>query len=212
VSKTTNREYPSRKKLEILIQKLIYPKEYNNDLEQYMTDPHVASMLVYIAFQSGDIEGKTVADLGCGNGILAFGAAIMGARHVYAMDSDVSMAALCKENCKGLPVTVEASDIITYSKKVDTVLMNPPFGSVRKHADLPFIMAAATHSSTIYSIHNMKTRAFIEKEYNNIGDIFFQAKVLISVPRIYAHHKDNARDLEALIIGLRVKDPANKPN
>lgn len=212
MSKTTNREVPSRKKLEILIQKLAYPVDYNNDLEQYLTDPHVASMLVYQAFQNGDIEGKTVADLGCGNGILAFSAATMGARHVYAIDSDISMAALCETNCKGLPVTVEASDITTFSKKVDTVLMNPPFGSVRKHADLPFIMAAAAHGSTIYAIHNMKTRDFVEREYNKFGDIFFQAKVLISIPRIYAHHKDKVREMEALIIGLRVRTPSKKPN
>ena len=210
MSRTTNREYPSRKKLEILIQKLAYPKDYKNDLEQYLTDSHVASMLVYLAFQNGDIEGKTVADLGCGSGVLAFGAAVMGASHVYAIDSDLSMTTLCKENCKGLPVTVETSDITTFSRKVDTMLMNPPFGSVRKHADLPFIMTAAAHASTIYSIHNMKTRDFIEKQYDEIGDIFFRAKVLISVPMIYAHHKEKLHDMEALIIALRVRTPAKK--
>ena len=212
MSRTTNREYPSRKKLEILIQKLAYPKYYKNDLEQYLTDSHVASMLVYLAFQNGDIEGKTVADLGCGSGVLAFGAAVMGASHVYAIDSDLSMTTLCKENCKDLPVTVETSDITTFSRKVDTMLMNPPFGSVRKHADLPFIMTAAAHASTIYSIHNMKTRDFIEKQYDEIGDIFFRAKVLISVPRIYAHHKENLHDMEALIIALRVRTQSKKPN
>ena len=212
MSKTTNREYPSRKKLEILIQKLAYPSVYDNDLEQYLTDSHVASMLVYLAFQNGDIQEKTVADLGCGNGVLAFGAAIMGARHVYAIDSDLSMTTLCKENCKGLPVTIETSDITTFSRKVDTVLMNPPFGSVKKHADLPFIMTAAAHASTIYSIHNMKTKDFVERQYDEIGDIFFRAKVLISVPRIYAHHKENLHDMEALIIALRVETQAKKPN
>ena len=121
MSRTTNREYPSRKKLEILIQKLAYPKYYNNDLEQYFTDSHVASMLVYLAFQNGDIQEKTVADLGCGNGVLAFGAAVMGASHVYAIDSDLSMTTLCKENCKGLPVTVETSDITTFSRKMSPI-------------------------------------------------------------------------------------------
>ena len=52
----------------------------------------------------------------------------------------------------------------------------------------------------------------IEKQYDEIGDIFFRAKVLISVPRIYAHHKENLHDMEALIIALRVKTKAKKPN
>ena len=210
MSRTTNKEYPGRKKLEILLQKLAFPSEYNNDLEQYLTDPHVASMLVYQAFQNGDIEGKTVADLGCGNGLLAFGSAIMGAKHVYALDSDQSMTDLCEVNCRGLPVSVYRSDISAFDTRVDTILMNPPFGSVRKHADLPFIRTAARYGSVIYSIHNMKTREFVERQYSDIGDIFFQAKVLISVPRIYAHHKYPSRDMEALIIGSKVKIRSEK--
>ncbi len=196
----------------MMIQGLSYPTSYNNDLEQYLTDPHVASMLIYQAYQYGDIEGKTVADLGCGNGVLAYAAAIMGAKHVFAIDSDLEMTRLCEINCMRLPISILNAEVTEFNLKVDTVIMNPPFGSVRKHADLPFIETAATYGSTIYAIHNMKTREYVEKYYKAIGDVFLRAKVLISVPRIYSHHREEAREIEAIMLALRVKDQAKKPN
>lgn len=212
MSKIISKDYPSRKKLEMLIQDLSNPSSYNNDLEQYLTDPHVASMLIYQAYQNGDIEGKTVADLGCGNGVLAYGAAVMGAKLVYAIDADPEMTKICGINCGGLQISIVNSDVTAFNTKVDTVLMNPPFGSVRKHADLPFIEAAASCASTIYAIHNIKTRDFIEEHYNAIGEIFMRAKVLISVPRIYPHHREEFREMEGIMFALRVRDKAKKPN
>ncbi len=58
-------------------------------LEQYPTRPHVAACLLHTAeatFQ--DLEGREVADLGCGCGILSLGAALMGADCVTGFDLD----------------------------------------------------------------------------------------------------------------------------
>ncbi len=49
-------------------------------LEQYNTSAHIAARMVFAAETSyGDLDGKVVADFGCGTGMLAIGAAIMGA-------------------------------------------------------------------------------------------------------------------------------------
>jgi predicted RNA methylase len=48
--------------------------------------------------------------------------------------------------------------------EADTVIMNPPFGTRRKGADMDFLRAAcsiARHS--IYSLHKSSTRAHIQK-------------------------------------------------
>lgn len=37
---------------------------------------------------NGQLEGKTVIDYGCGSGILAIGAALLGAKHVICVDND----------------------------------------------------------------------------------------------------------------------------
>jgi ribosomal protein L11 methyltransferase len=38
--------------------------------------------------QPGDTEGLTIADVGCGSGILSIGAILLGAKKVYAVDTD----------------------------------------------------------------------------------------------------------------------------
>ena len=57
-------------------------------LEQYQTPAHLAARLLYHALMKGDIEGKNVCDLGCGTGMLAIGAALLGAGSVKGVDSD----------------------------------------------------------------------------------------------------------------------------
>ena len=49
-------------------------------LEQYKTSSHLAAhMLFTIQDAYGEIEGKTIADFGCGTGILAIGSQVLGA-------------------------------------------------------------------------------------------------------------------------------------
>jgi hypothetical protein len=49
-------------------------------LEQYPTQPHIASRVIYTAATAyDDIENRMVADFGCGCGVLSIGAAAMGA-------------------------------------------------------------------------------------------------------------------------------------
>ena len=53
-------------------------KDPNPDLEQYATPVDIAAEIVNKANSRGHLSGK-VADLGCGTGRLAIGAAILGA-------------------------------------------------------------------------------------------------------------------------------------
>ena len=53
-------------------------------LEQYETPAHIASRMVHtIEASFGDLQGKAVADLGCGCGMLTVGAALMGSGITY---------------------------------------------------------------------------------------------------------------------------------
>ena len=58
------------------------------ELEQYPTPPDIAAHMLLAAAEEGDIEGKLIADLGCGGGVLGIGAALLGAEHVLAVDLD----------------------------------------------------------------------------------------------------------------------------
>ena len=67
----------------------------------------LAARLLYDAFMNDDIEGKRVADLGCGTGILAIGAALLGARTVRAVDLDPAAVRIAGKNAALLGVDVE---------------------------------------------------------------------------------------------------------
>ena len=43
---------------------------------------------------------QTIADIGCGSGILALGSVMLGARKVYAVDTDALATKTCRSNCQ----------------------------------------------------------------------------------------------------------------
>jgi len=52
------------------------------ELEQYTTTSYIAASILHTAqFVYGDIKDKSVADLGCGSGVLCIGAALLEARY-----------------------------------------------------------------------------------------------------------------------------------
>ena len=54
--------------------------------------------MLLAAAEEGDIEGKLIADLGCGGGVLGIGAALLGAEHVLAVDLDPAALEVAAEN------------------------------------------------------------------------------------------------------------------
>ena len=71
----------SKKDLEIILSTLKGFERPKPELEQYTTPSSLAAELLWQAYIDGNIEGKIVVDLGCGTGILALGAAILGAKN-----------------------------------------------------------------------------------------------------------------------------------
>ena len=47
-----------------------------------------------------DAENQTIADIGCGSGILSLGSILLGAKKVYAVDTDSLAAKTCRSNCQ----------------------------------------------------------------------------------------------------------------
>jgi len=132
--------------------------------EQYSTPATVAAELLHFAFMKGDII-DTVYDLGCGSGILAIGAKLLGAEKVIGFDDDTDVLEIARANAKRLDVDVEfiCSDISSVSGKAHAVVMNPPFGAQVRGSDRPFLRKALEVSSVVYSIHNAGSTEFIKK-------------------------------------------------
>jgi len=68
------------RKLEMALEKIEGFETPNIQYEQYKTPAVVAAPFLHMAFMNGEIEGKTVYDLGCGTGMLSIGAALLGAK------------------------------------------------------------------------------------------------------------------------------------
>jgi len=168
------------RKLEIALEKVEGFIAPNVNFEQYKTPATIAAPFLHMAFMSGDIEGKTVYDLGCGTGILSIGAAILGASRVVGFDIDASAVSGAEKNTSEMAEILEidetdihfiVSDVSKIPemiasgelKRADTILMNPPFGAQEKGNDRPFLDAAIASGEVVYSIHNKGSRAFIEK-------------------------------------------------
>jgi hypothetical protein len=70
------------------------------ELEQYKTSAHLAArMLFTIQEVYGDIQGKVVADLGCGTGMLAIGSQVLEAGYVGSAAAAAAAAACCYYLC-----------------------------------------------------------------------------------------------------------------
>ncbi|MBW2997592.1 METTL5 family protein [Candidatus Woesearchaeota archaeon] len=134
-------------------------------LEQYPTDSEIAAEILWFAHMRNDLKGKTVADLGCGTGILGIGALLMGAKKVFFIDTDTAALAVLGNNLNRLKIKkgfeIINSDIDLFDKKIDLVLQNPPFGTKTKHLDKEFLKKAFSISDIIYSFHKTSTSRFI---------------------------------------------------
>jgi len=153
-----------QKELEMAIQSILPHPSPRPELEQYPTPAPIAAQILYLAYSCGDIEGKKVLDLGCGTGVFAIGAALLGAREVIGIDIDEVALGIAKKASaeKGLDVEFICSDIEDVKLSADTVLQNPPFGAQKKKADRPFLEKALSCASVAYTLHSSETQEFIE--------------------------------------------------
>ena len=76
------------------------------ELEQYQTPSPLAAEILHFAYMQGDLD-DSVQDLGCGTGILAIGAKLLGARKVLGYDTDPKALEIAKINARKLGVEVE---------------------------------------------------------------------------------------------------------
>lgn len=138
-------------------------------LEQYVIPSEIAATVLWQMLLKGDIEGKVVADLGAGTGILGLGCALLGARKVYLVDGDREALIIAKENAKvmeeelgmPLPLVFCQSDINSFTQNVDVVVQNPPFGVQKEHADRRFLEQAFSIAPIVYSFHKAESELFL---------------------------------------------------
>lgn len=189
------------------------------ELEQYPTGAHLASRLLYTAANAYDeFEGKTAIDLGCGTAMLSIGAAMLGARFVLGIDVDADALETAAENVAGyedhLPIDFLLCDAahvgLLLRFGADAVVMNPPFGTRRKGADMDFLRVAFRLSChSVYSLHKSSTR-------DHVGRVARRelrsraaeplAQLRYNLPNTYKFHKLKSKDIEVDLWRFEVPD------
>ena len=133
------------------------------ELEQYATPVDIVLEIVKKANSRGHLAGK-VADLGCGTGRLAIGAAIQGADVTgFELDRKALNTAIQYSKKNNLDIKWVCGAVENIGEDFDTVIMNPPFGSQRPGADRIFLKKALEISDNIWSIHMAETKKFVEE-------------------------------------------------
>jgi len=156
----------SKKELARILSGLEDYEKANVNLEQYKTDSEIAAEVLWFLSMNGEIKGKTVGDLGCGNGILGIGCLLLKAKKVYFVDKDKKILNTAKKNFKNLKLNNGVfvnKNVSGFGNKVDFVIENPPFGVQKKHADRIFLDTAMKISDTIYSFHKTESYDFLRK-------------------------------------------------
>ena len=207
------------KNLQALLEGFEGPPQPNIELEQYPTPPRLAAQTIFQAEQNfNDIQGKTIADLGCGCGILSIAALIMGAKQVLAYDLDPLSIEAAKRNLDQIDWD-EPPQIVFYEQDVtqlsdvtvDTVLMNPPFGTRNKGKDIEFLQVASKISTGgIYSFHKTSTRHHVvdvaAPKLGLKGEVMFE--VDFDLKKLYKFHKQNVKAIKVDILHFSHIDPS----
>jgi putative methylase len=197
------------KHLEMKLQRISGYSHPRASLEQYQTPAPLAARLLYHALMKGDIAGKTVCDLGCGTGVLAIGAALLGADCVRGVDSDLNAVRVANENAALFDADVEfiVADVRDAALpgrlgSCDTVIMNPPFGAQKAHADRPFIDLALSIAPVTYSIFNAGSAQFIKTYTAERAEIDERVGGVFPIKRTFSFHTHDIQEIEVEILRL----------
>ncbi|MBN1385465.1 methyltransferase [Candidatus Woesearchaeota archaeon] len=154
----------SKSGLAIELSKLKAFEDPSAKQEQYPTDSEIAAEVLWQAKMLGDVDDKKISDLGAGTGILGIGALLLGAEECIFVEKDADAVKICKENIEGYDINAEViqGDINDLNEKCDVIIMNPPFGTKKEHADKRFLEQAFRTADIIYSFHKTSTEKFVK--------------------------------------------------
>lgn len=180
-------------------------------LEQVVTPVEAACELLEAALARGDLSGRDIVDLGSGTGMLSIGAALLGAQKVTGVERDPAAVDAGRQTAAdlGVEITWVVADVASWTGPADTVVMNPPFGAQRAHADRPFWEAAyATARRRVYAFAAAESRTFIERGAVARGAHIDETRTVDwPFPRTFPHHRKPRTELAVDLWVLAVAPP-----
>jgi putative methylase len=175
------------------IQSVPGPTDPSASWEQIATPAETAANLLAVLDRQVGLRGRSVLDLGSGTGRLAIGAALLGAAPVTGIEIDPKLVSVAGAAARAVGATVEFrnSDVADWGRGADIVIMNPPFGAQRRHADRPFWdRAFALAGRAIGAFASFPSRTFIARLALDRGAHVVEVEpVPWNLPRTFPHHR-----------------------
>lgn len=157
-----------------------------------MTPPEAAADLLAAVERWDGLAGRSVVDLGSGTGRLAIGAALLGAGPVVAVEADPDLVRQARASARelGAAVQFKVGDVRTYDRPAEIVVMNPPFGAQRSHADRPFWdRALALAERAVHAFALADSRSFImRRAVASRAQVLEVRPVAWRLARTFPHH------------------------
>ena len=192
------------------------PKDY---LEQYQTPASVAGEMIHYISNNYSIQNYSIADLGCGTGILGIAAALCGCKNVFLFDIDEEALEIAKNNVESLELNDNIQIIQTdvnqlrlckkLNKFFDLVITNPPFGIRSENgADVEFLKTASyLCNNTFFSLHKFSTVNFLKKFYNKNGISDIKSfKIEYNLPKTYKFQKKKEKNIDVVCLEAKIND------
>jgi putative methylase len=185
-----------KKQLEMMLERLEGFPNPSFKREQYATPASVAAEMLFLATMRGDMG--VVCDLGSGTGVLAIGAALLGAKAI-GVEIDAEALKVARRNAANLGVDVDfiRGDVNFLAlKDIDTIVMNPPFGAQKASAgDRAFLRKALETAKTVYSLHNLGSEGFIRRfvEPCIVQEIY---RIPFRLKRCFEFHSKDVKTIE----------------
>jgi len=186
-----------KKKLEIFLSNLKEMEDPDMFEEQYTTPGDIAAEIALFAYHRGDIEGKTVIDLGSGTGRLGIASLLLGSKKTYFVEKDKRAVEILKDNLKTLTLKtnqilgeyeITEGDALLVLLRGDTIIQNPPFGTKKRKMDTKFLKKAFEIGNVVYSLHKKGNYDFIRNfalengfELVEMEDLNFPIKAMFEV-------------------------------
>ena len=192
------------------------PKDY---LEQYQTPASVAGEMIHYISNNYSIKNYSIADLGCGTGILGIAAALCGCKNVFLFDIDEEALEIAKNNVESFELNDNVQIIQTdvnqlrlcnkLNKYFDLIITNPPFGIRSENgADVEFLKTASyLCNNTIFSLHKFSTVNFLKKFYNKNGVNDIKSfKIEYNLPKTYKFQKKKEKNIDVVCLEAKIND------
>ncbi|CAD6188424.1 unnamed protein product [Caenorhabditis auriculariae] len=208
----------AQKKLKWLLEELSGFEDPKISLEQYATSPELSLAMMDAIDELTPLDGATVADLGCGCGMLMTTAAFaFSPSYVLGVEIDDDAIATCCENLEHAEVQdvceVVQLDALAAGKAFgpifDVVVMNPPFGTKNNAGmDMKFVNAGLSilkPGGSVYSLHKTSTRNFILKAAKNMENVEVDciAELRWNLPQTYKFHKKKSVDVDVDLVRFK---------